>query len=83
MERRIKAYMTTPDVEEMYIKLTGSSRGINQFMKKAKEVAQRAPQGYFIFKREDKLFEVFQQEIPEVLKQRRFTCWGHLVQYVS
>lgn len=83
MERRIKAYMNMADVEEMYIKLTGSRKGIAQFMKKAKEVAQRTPYGYYIFKREDKLFDLFKQEMPEVLNQRRFTCWGHLVQYVS
>ena len=71
-------YLSNYDVEEMYIILKGSRKGISSFMKKAKTVATGN-----IYKDEEALFEIFKVELSNEIKARKIQYFGELVQMIS
>lgn len=71
-------YLSHFDVEEMYIILKGSRKGISSFMKKAKTVATGN-----IYKDEEALFEIFKVELSNEIKARKIQYFGELVQMIS
>ena len=80
---KIKAYLGTSDVEEMYEGLTGTRKGITPFMRKARNIATFDKRGYYIYKDEDALFELFKTELPEEIARKRIRYFGELVQMIS
>ena len=62
MSISLDTYMNTEDVRKVYVCLTGSTEGWNRFYESIKNVATKTPRrGAFIFKDEEKLFEVFKK----------------------
>lgn len=85
-EERIFPYFGNNDVEEMYVVLKGSRKGISSFMEKAKRVAShrnKSPRSAYIYKDEESLFEVFKAELPREIEARKIQCFGELVQMIS
>ena len=54
----INAYLSTSEVEELYRKVKNSEKGMSAFIKDAKKVGIKQ-NGYYLYKDEEKLFEVF------------------------
>lgn len=85
-EERIFPYFGNNDVEEMYVVLKGSRKGISSFMEKAKRVAShrnKSPRSAYIYKDEESLFEVFKAELPKEIEARKIQYFGELVQMIS
>lgn len=85
-KEKIYPYFGNIDVEEMYVALKGSRKGISAFMEKAKCVACRinnSPRSAYVYKDEDALFEVFKSEMPEILEARKISCFGEIIQIIS
>lgn len=74
-------YLGMKNIEEIYIKLKGSKKGFSAFEKRAKAVADKTEGGAYIFKNEEKLFEVFKECLPFELQARKINCFGQLMQY--
>lgn len=85
-DKKIYPYFGNNDVEEMYVALTGSRKGLESFMKKAKHVASRvnkSPRSAYVYKDEEALFEVFKVELAHELNVRKIRYFGELVQMIS
>ena len=78
----INAYLSTSEVEELYRKVKNSEKGMSAFIKYAKKVGIKQ-NGYYLYKDEEKLFEVFKNHLANELKSLGIDCFGRLMQYVS
>lgn len=80
-------YFNSEDVRRIYEVINGSSRGADIFVKSAKEeVAEKIEKDYSIcyrFKNEDALFLLFEQRFSQQFKNKKISCWGELMQYIS
>ena len=75
-------YLKMNDVNTLYTMLNGgSSKGFTEFQKKAKEIAYRSPA--FLFRDEQKLFELLQERFAELFQRKNITCFGQLMQMFS
>ncbi len=84
--KKFYPYLGNDDVEEMYVLLTGSRKGIIAFMEKAKCVASRksdSQRSAFIYKDDEALFNVFKAELPFEIKVRKIRYFGELIQMIS
>ena len=82
----VNAYLSTSDVEELYRKIKHTEKGISSFIRDAKKVGtkiKKGPAGYYLYKNEEALFEVFKKHLPNELKALGIDCFGRLMQYVS
>lgn len=81
--KRVKNYFNLADIQRVYAKINyGSTAGTTQFANKAKNLATKV-RGKYIFKNETALFELFQQEVPELLEMWKICCWNELVQFMD
>ena len=70
----LDTYMNTEDVRKVYVNLTGSNDGWKYFYESIKTVADRSSiRGAFIFKDEEKLFELFKKnrKCSKFIEQQR------------
>lgn len=74
----VKTYFGIAEVKMIYLNLTGTERGMNAFISKAKQIATKQ-RGYYIFKNESALFNLFKEEFPEQMEQKGITTFNHLV----
>lgn len=84
-EAREHVWTNVDDLECIYSELNGGSeKGKRKFIAKAKNLkCARMFRGAYIFKDEDELFKLFQQEMPEQLAKRKIRYgYGDLMQYV-
>lgn len=80
---KVNAYFNLADIRKAYVKLNhGSTSGATRFMNKAKPLATLV-RGSYLFKDEAALFNLFQQEVPELLKRWKITCWNGLVDFMD
>ena len=85
-DKKFYPYLGNNDVEEMYVLLKGSRKGITAFMEKAKSVASRkcnSQRSAFIYKDDEALFNVFKAELPFEIKVRKIRYFGELIQMIS
>lgn len=76
----IKCYLSLSDAEDIYKYLTGSSKGLSAFRNEAKNIAIKC--GRYQFREEEKLFELFQAYLPEILERKNINNFGELMQYL-
>lgn len=84
---KIYPYLDSDDVENMYLILKGSRKGLYTFMKNARKLGviskSTLQAGKLIFKDEDALFELFKSTFPQELKIRKIVYFGELIQMIS
>lgn len=83
-------YLRLTNVKRIFINLTGSNNGWSNFEVAAKRVATKY-NGVYIFKDEEKLFELFQEKFPKIMKAQRINHvyelleledrWGNITEY--
>lgn len=75
-----KCYLSLSDVEDIYNYLNGSSQGLSAFREDAKKIAIKC--GRYEFREEEKLFNLFQAYLPEILERKNINSFGELMQYL-
>lgn len=83
MSEKIQVWLGTNDVEQMYVNLTGSRKGITRFKRIAETLSSRSKGGAIIYKDEEALFKIFQREMPDILEKKRIKHFYELVQRIS
>ena len=76
----IKAYLNTDDVKAIYIDFAGNTKGMNSFIERAKEVAERVENAY-LYKDEEALFKIFQYRFGTEFQARKIYNFSDLMQY--
>lgn len=76
----VKCYLSLNDVEAIYIYLNGSTNGLTSFRNEAKKVAIK--RGRYEFRNEEKLFNIFQMYLSEILEKKKISSFGELMQYL-
>lgn len=81
-------YLTLTDVKKIYCVINDwSAKGLEQFAKKAREIAVKVPgertEYVYQFRNEEALFELFQTELPRQMERHGITCFGKLMQFIS
>ncbi len=75
-------YLCLTDVENIYVFFNGGERkGITRFLAEAKEIAEKGE--YYLFKNEERLFELFKKRFGTQLQLLRINSWGELMAYLS
>ncbi len=77
----MKAYLNLEDVDQIYIRLRGTDRGINSFNARVKKVAIKK-NGAYIFMDESALFDFCKEYFKDELTVRKISSFGELMQYV-
>ncbi len=77
----MKAYLNLEDVDQIYIRLTGTDRKINSFNARVKKVAIKK-NGAYIFMDEPALFDFCKEYFKDELTVRKIYSFGELMQYV-
>jgi len=79
----IKTYMVTADITEIYYQIKGSSKGLENFKKDAKNIAKRTRKGAFVYTDELALYKIFEKHLKPELDSHGIDCFGRLMQYIS
>ncbi len=80
---RLNIYFNLFQVEKIYECLKNERKGITNFLKEAKEYAERnEKKGYYLFKDEKALWEVIKKHLPAELESKGINTWGELMQYL-
>lgn len=75
-------YLCLTDVENIYTFFNGGARkGITAFLAEAREVAEKDE--YYLFKNEEKLFDLLKKHFGAQLQLLRINSWGELMAYLS
>ena len=77
------AYLSTSDIKEIYRMVKGSEEGMASFVKEAKQIGSRTKRNAYVYKDEERLYDIFEKHIGEELARRGIDCFGRLMQFVS
>lgn len=75
-----KAYLNTDDIKAIYIDFAGNTKGMNSFIERAKEVAEKAGNAY-LYKDEEALFKVFEYRFRTEFQAKKVYNFSDLMQY--
>ncbi len=78
----MKAYLNTDDIKAMYIDFAGNTKGMNSFIKRAKDVAEKVGNEY-LYKDEEALFKVFEYRFRTEFQAKKIYNFSDLMQFTS
>lgn len=77
-----KPYLSLKDVNYIFQVIKGNDIGVSQFEREAKKIAYFMPEGYYIFKNEEKLFELYKKHLPKELDNLGIVEFGQIMEFV-
>ena len=77
------AYLSKSDIEEIYVKIKGSRKGITGFLRDSKKIASKTRNGALVYKDEEALYNVFEKYLENELKAYGINNFGRLMQHIS